>query len=297
MSKSFCFTINNWSESDINTLDNILCNYLIYGKEVGENGTPHLQGYVSFSKNYKLGGLKKIHSKAHWEVAKTRDEAINYCMKDGKFTIRDNRTQGSRTDLSMAIDCLKTGGIKKLVLECPKEYVKYSTGLEKLAMKYTKPRDPKVPPVIIWLYGKTGTGKTRQVIEKEPDLWISGRDLKWWDGYENQEAVLFDDFRGDFCTFHELLRILDRYPYNVQVKGGTRVFNSKRIYITSCFKPTKVYDTREDIGQLTRRITEIKEVVKEATLKKVTEVTEVVEVILDSTTYKKKIILNPFEDL
>jgi len=287
-SKSFCFTINNWTEEDVKILDNVICNYIIYGKEVGENGTPHLQGYITLKSAVRLSGLKKIHSKAHWEVAKTRDAAINYCMKEGKFTIRDLSSQGNRTDLSGAIDCLKTGGIKKLVLEHPREFVKYSSGLEKLAMKYVKPRDPKEPPVITWLYGKTGTGKTRQVVEKEPDLWISGKNLQWWDGYENQEAVLFDDFRGDFCTFHELLRILDRYPYNVQVKGGTRVFNSKRIYITSCYKPNKVYDTREDIGQLLRRLTSVTEV-KSYKAGNVTDVTEVVEVILDSTTIEKKI--------
>lgn len=115
-------------------------------------------------------------------------------------------------------------------------------------------------PEVIWVWGPTGSGKTRQVVENETDLWISGKNLKWWQGYENQEATLFDDFRADFCTFHELLRILDRYPYTVEVKGGHRELNSKRMYITSCYPPGEVYRTREDIEQLMRRCTEVRHV-------------------------------------
>jgi len=69
---------------------------------------------------------------------------------------------------------------------------------------------------------------------------------------------LFDDFRGDFCTFHYLLRVLDRYPMRVEVKGSSREFNSKRIYITSCYPPTEIYNkSDEDVKQLIRRIDEI----------------------------------------
>jgi len=286
-SKTFSFVINNWTEKDIKILDNLECNYICYGKEVGESGNPHLQGWITFLIAKKLSGCKKVHPKAHWEVGKTRD-GMNYCMKDGDFKIRDNRKQGKRTDIDAAIACVITGGIKKVVEEHPDAFIKYHAGLEKLAFRNTKPRNHNDPPVITWLYGKTGTGKTRRVVEKEPDLWISGRDLKWWDGYDNQEAVLFDDFRGDFCTFHELLRLLDRYPINVAVKGGFRVFNSKRIYITSAYKPEDIYTTREDIGQLLRRINTVTEVSKSNIVDLVTEVTEVVEVILDSTTKTEK---------
>jgi len=274
--KSWSFTLNNYAPEDCTLLDNLVCNYVIYGKEIGEKGTPHLQGCVIFKKSCRLSSLKKILPKAHWEPTKCIDASINYCMKDKAYMIHDHRQQGKRTDLAACVEALGRGGIKTLVTEQPEAYIKYHSGLEKLNYRLSKPRDPKCPPIVTWLYGKTGTGKTRQVVEKEPDLWISGRDLKFWDGYENQEAVLFDDFRKDFCTFHELLRILDRYPINVNVKGGFRCFNSKRIYITSCFKPEYVYETREDVKQLLRRITFVTEV-KSAIAASVTDVTEVAE--------------------
>ena len=62
------------------------------------------------------------------------------------------------------------------------------------------------------------------------------------------------------CTFSELLRILDRYPHRVEVKGGSVQFNSSLIIITSPKSPQETWDGRsaEDIAQLTRRITEIR---------------------------------------
>ena len=83
------------------------------------------------------------------------------------------------------------------------------------------------------------------------------RDLKFWDGYYGQKYVIIDDFRKDFCTFHELLRILDRYPYRVHIKGSSLYLEATTIIITSCFGPEEVYETREDLQQLMRRIDKI----------------------------------------
>lgn len=113
-------------------------------------------------------------------------------------------------------------------------------------------------PTVSWIYGPTGSGKTRMAIDKcGDDYWISGKNLRWWQGYDGHENVIIDDFRGDFCTFHELLRILDRYAYTVEVKGGSRQLLAKNIYITCPYHPKDVYSSKEDVGQLLRRIDDI----------------------------------------
>lgn len=128
-----------------------------------------------------------------------------------------------------------------------------------LLLKYAPPPAPKKKDVY-WFYGPSGSGKTRHAVEMGgDDYWISARDLKWWDGYYGQKVVIIDDFRGDFCTFHELLRILDRYPYRVQIKGSSLWLQADTIIITSCYSYEEVYDTREDIDQLKRRIDHIQE--------------------------------------
>lgn len=56
-----------------------VCNTLYVAKEVGAEGTPHLQGYVTFKGSRRLGGLKKLQSRAHWEPAKgSRLDSFKY---------------------------------------------------------------------------------------------------------------------------------------------------------------------------------------------------------------------------
>lgn len=256
---SWCFTLNNYSEKDVEFFKNLMCNYIVFGKEVGKEGTPHLQGFIIFKSQYRLAGLKKIHNETHWELSKSEylDHNYNYVTKDGAIFFMDYRSQGKRNDIVALTNLCKDGGIKKVIDEMPEMYIKFHSGIEKLCHRLSKERDRNEPPIVEWIYGSTGKGKTKYVYDNHTDIWPSGKNLQWWDGYENQEVVLIDDFRRDFCTFHELLRILDRYPYQVAVKGGFRKLNSKYIYITSPFSPIETYETREDIQQLLRRITKI----------------------------------------
>lgn len=255
-SKSWAFTLNNYTDEDIQLITDWEKNYLIYGKEVGENGTPHLQGTIVFKSGKRLGGLKKLHNSIHWEPCINLDASINYCMKDKNYVIQDNRKQGKRNDLSDAIECLREKGLKTLKNEHPEVYVKYHSGLEKLVNETQPERDFK--PYVTWLWGSPGTGKTRYVNDREKSLWISDNNFKFWNGYENQEAVCFDDLRESDITFTQLLKVLDRYAMTVPIKGGHRNFNSKRIYITCPFPPTEFFtNTNEKIEQLTRRIDQI----------------------------------------
>lgn len=87
-SKRWCFTLNNWVESDLETLELMFkdaeCEYII-GKEIGESGTPHLQGYIRAPT--KIRALEKFKTKnVHWESCRgSHEENIRYCTKDGNY--------------------------------------------------------------------------------------------------------------------------------------------------------------------------------------------------------------------
>lgn len=88
--KRWCFTLNNYSENDIKKLEqSFIGEKYIIGKEIGENGTPHLQGYINWNKQTRLTALKKINNKIHWEKCKGNEkDNIKYCSKDGDYIIK-----------------------------------------------------------------------------------------------------------------------------------------------------------------------------------------------------------------
>lgn len=65
---------------------------------------------------------------------------------------------------------------------------------------------------------------------------------KFWDGYNGQEHVVIDEFRGGIDISH-VLRWFDRYPVIVEVKGSSTVLRAKHIWITSNISPMEWYPT------------------------------------------------------
>lgn len=258
--KSWVFTHNNWTPAVREQYERLDVNYIIFGEEVGESGTPHLQGYIIFKRAYRLSQLVKMVPGAHWEVAVAVD-AGNYCTKGENIYEKDNRRQGKRNDLEAAAELLKAEGLRKVAEQMPEMYIKFGTGMHRLASFLEPGRTEK--PHVVYCWGKTGTGKTRYVHEMEdPDkLWISSGSLRWFDGYMGQEAALLDDFRQSHCKFEYLLRVLDRYPMRVEFKGGYTQWVPKRIYITAPCRPEELYGNEggEDVAQLLRRIDEVLE--------------------------------------
>jgi len=86
--KYWCFTLNNFTLDDINLISSI-CNQkkidYIFGEEIGEQGTPHLQGFIRFNtKNRPMNIFSQ--SKIHWEKTKSNFENnVAYCIKQDKY--------------------------------------------------------------------------------------------------------------------------------------------------------------------------------------------------------------------
>ena len=215
--RSWVFTWNNYTEEEEEYVQEIDCKYLVYGREVGEKGTRHLQGFITFTEGKTFKTVRKIFKENHVEVAKDTKASIAYCKKDGDFYETGERKQGARTDIQEIKEMCKEGSTRKELFEVATSYQAYRFGEIGLSL-YEKKRNWK--PEVRWYWGPTGTGKSRCAYEEFPEAWFSAEDLKWWDGYDGHEVVVIDDFRGDHCKFSTLLKILDRYPYKVAVKGG-----------------------------------------------------------------------------
>jgi hypothetical protein len=136
------------------------------------------------------------------------------------------------------------------------EYVKYHKAVTQIRALAVPKREWKTE--VLWFYGPTGTGKSRRAFEMTDEPYVHNMSSgKWFDGYEGQDDVIFDDMRKDTFKFHELLRLFDRYHMKVEVKGASVNWCPKRIIVTTCFKPEQMYETREDLQQLMRRIEQV----------------------------------------
>lgn len=268
------FTLNNWTALEYSSLTQWTPTWLVIGKEVGEDGTPHLQGAAILGKQMTLAGLKKIPglARAHIEpMMGTPQHNLVYCTKqDGAaFQFGTMPAPGKRNDLQEAYLSLREGStMKQLALHHGVEVIKYAKGLTICRSLLAKPRTR--PPKIIWLFGPTGVGKTRSAIDISDqyfagDYWMSADGLQWFDEYDGQRVAILDDFRGKHCSFSFLLRLLDRHSLRVPFKGGYVQWTPELIFITCPYSPDTVFEVRgkhmpEDLQQLVRRITKVIEI-------------------------------------
>lgn len=259
--RNWTITLNNYTQSDLFAIKGLfkLGAYAICGKEIGENGTPHLQAYIRLKEAVELNTMKKHLPRAHLEVAGGDDKQNKeYCSKDGDFfEVGTPSEQGKRNDINELAQKIKDHQItlEEIMFEYPILYMKYSRSIEKMCNAVLIPRSTQ--PEVYWRWGLAGVGKSKYPMEKHPSHYIKDNTL-WWDMYKQEEAVIIDDF-DNRIPFRVLLRILDRYKYPCQIKGGYTQLNSPYIYITCEFPPEHFWSGNE-LAQITRRLTSVEEI-------------------------------------
>lgn len=294
-SRSWCFTINNYSNDDYAAVQRLATDdegvtYLVVGKEKGEQGTPHLQGYVHFSNPRRRSTLRAaVGNKGHWEKAKgTAKQNRTYCTKEGEFWEHGVLpSQGKRSDINVLVERLcnapRSTSVKRLVerreFDALSTYAKYPKFMDRIRMEALPRRVPAPdtcsdapfkPPQVFWLHGPTGCGKSRWAYETYPEAYRFPGAGFWYDGYVDEEVIIFDDFRftKDYgLSFNHLLTLLDPYPLKVPIKGGMVEMLATTFIFTCPTTPECTFmECGERVNQLLRRITEVRRMGDEAPL-------------------------------
>lgn len=267
-SKYWCFTLcNPVTYEEPQSLRNY--EYLVYQVEVGDEGTEHLQGYVCFKNRTKLSSIKKIMPTAHLEMrGGTHEKAKGYCMKEdtrimGPYEFGDDskipKGRGERSDLWEVKKLLDEDQPEsKIQDQCFGSWVRYHKAFELYRSQRGSKRD--TPPRVEIYYGVSGSGKSSQALKELPNAFVLNRpannnSVVWWDGYQTGQDVIMDEFYG-WIPYMDILRILDRYAYQVQIKGGFTNFKAPRIIITSNKSPKLWYAKVKDRSALQRRFKE-----------------------------------------
>lgn len=263
-SKDWVFTDFDVSDERRDMLLGLDVVYIVFQKEMcPETGMEHLQGFVQMKNRVRMGGAKDVMgNKVHLEKRRgSVKDAIQYCKKEdtrveGPWEAGVPTGQGKRKDLENIKTMLDEG---KSVDEVADEHFGTWCRNYRAIDRYVQMKRQKRSWAMdnTWYWGDAGTGKTRAVHDAEPDVYVK-LGGKWFDQYTDQEAVLIDDFTGDM-DLSLFLKILDRYPLNVEVKGGSTSFLAKRIYVTSNLSPEECFPmaTREQHAAIRRRFTRI----------------------------------------
>lgn len=270
-SRSWLATVNNYTDDDCQRARALAdkADYAVSCFEVGEQGTPHFHAYYYFASARTGLSVKKSLPRAHLDKCQgTAKHSRDYILHEGEHENKDCEfkpwfecgvmpTQGKRKSFDEIREAIGQG--KKIRDIVPIADSLQSIKAAEVLLRYMEVKRSWVPEVR-WYWGPSGFGKTRSAREwlGEDDIYECLDNIRWWDGYDAHQNVLIDDFRKTWCSFEYLLRLLDRYPMKVEIKGGTRQFLARKIAITTTKSPEVVYeDSDEELAQLTRRITEI----------------------------------------
>jgi len=145
--KNWCFTMNNYSEEDVDRLsaplEDVL--YIVFGREVGGQGTPHLQGTVCFSARKRLPQVIAIIGQAHFTVTRLLPQSVEYCKKDGNFVEKGTMprtTAGKRNDLENFKDAVKDGMYDKKDLR--ENFSEICAAYPQFVENYIRDNKPKI---------------------------------------------------------------------------------------------------------------------------------------------------------
>lgn len=269
--RRYCFTLNNPTDGERASLGQLSLGgrirYLVCGNEVAASGTRHLQGYLELDSPQRINAVKGILGvdRVHLEAARgTPHQAAEYCKKEGDIFLEFgtySAGQGRRNDLSEVQSDINSGetlvGIANKYFGA---FIKYGKGIRSYFALHDKPRDFRTQ--VVWMWGPTGTGKSRTAHEESQNLcngsvcWLPDQTLTWFDGYESHKGCVIDDFDGK-APIALLLRLFDRYPMKVPIKGGFVEWRPRIVWITSNESPEAMYGGQHQYAALLRRIDEI----------------------------------------
>lgn len=232
----------------------------MYQLEVGKSGTPHYQGYIRW-KNDKTGRIvrKLCPHVGKWDIRKgSHEQARHYCMKpvtgcacehccsdppperlEGPWEVGTPPTPGVNPRLTGFHQACKAGAsVHYLYEEYPDMMLKFPSSGDRMRNHYAKKRTWLTELVVVW--GGQGTGKSTYVRTRWPDAYwgilFKSKESPWFQGYEGQDVVVVDEFRGQFSQT-DFKQYIDHTDVTVNIKNSSGPFLAKILVIISNHNP------------------------------------------------------------
>lgn len=237
-SATWCFTYNNYPVDALDTLDRGLRDHgatqFTFQQEVGESGTPHLQGVVRFRVRRRLSWLRaNLPTTIHWERCRSWAHSVEYCRKPS-FDGAQRRDHG--------------------LPRVPRIISELRPWQSDIVEKCRQEPDDRT---INWIWDSVGnTGKTalcRYLVTKSDEfggvLMVAGKaaDIKygiskWVEGGKPLAIVLWNIPRGDIVNFDYAgaEQVKDGLFYNTKYESGMVNIASPHVFIFANQPPDRL---------------------------------------------------------
>lgn len=268
-SRKFQLTINNPTQHgyDHSRIKSILTEfpsavYWCMCDEIGEQGTPHTHIFLVCKNSVMFDTLHKRFYGAHIEAAKgSNQENRDYIRKEGKWlgdakhetNLADTFAEwgelppersSRETQAEQIIQMVSAGKSNAEILsEIPGAYNKLNyieqarqTLLEEQYRSKWRNLD------ITYIWGETGSGKTRSVMETYgyANVYRVTDYAHPFDGYKGQDVLLFDEFRSSL-PLAAMLTYLEGYPIELPCRYANKVACFTKVYLISNIPLEKQY--------------------------------------------------------
>lgn len=259
---SFQLTINNPLEDgfDHTTIKETLVSHfptLVYfcmADEVAETGTPHTHLYIVFRSRVRWSTVKKHFPTAHIEVARgTVTNNIEYIQKSGKWKDSEKaetsvpgtfeewgsppKQKGKNVAMEELYNLVFDGYNNAEILAINHDYILHIDKIDRLrttilAERYRGKR--RLNLKVIYIFGETGTGKTRYVLDTHGDRNVyKVCDYQHpFDTYSYQSVMCFEEYRSQL-PIADMLQYLDIYPIDLPARYSNRFMCAQTIYMLS----------------------------------------------------------------
>lgn len=251
--------------------------YYCMADEIGENGTYHTHIFLCGRSGIRFSTLKRHFDGAHFEMAKgTAQQNMEYVSKTGKWekdkkhetcvpgTFEEHgemplERQGRRNDMDDLYSMIKEGMSTYDILEEMPESLVNLDKIEQVRQivvqeKYKNSwRDLSVT----YIYGDTGTGKTRSIMEKYgyANVYRVTDYQHPFDSYRGQDVVIFEEFRSSI-RLSDMLNYLDGYPLELPCRYANKYACYTKVYLITNIPLSDQYkdDRYENTEAFIRRI-------------------------------------------
>lgn len=218
-------------------------NYMIACKEnAPTTGHVHIHVYAQFMDSVKLS-IKKLCG-AHVEKCRgSAQQNIAYIKKDGDVIFEHGKARLKGGYTIKEVESMTVEDRKEL----PVQMYNVVQKVDAMEKKYISPLDYYKNIDVFYVYGESGSGKTKwcidDMVEHKVERFNEVKyDGAFWHGVtEDCSVCLYDDWRDSHMKPAEFINFIDYNRHVMNVKGGSMRNNYTRIYITSVQLPEEIY--------------------------------------------------------